>query len=448
MSKSRENFTVKIGYIGLGALGSELAGRFLPSHSLCVWDINPNAKQKFSALGADVASSAAEVGARSDVVFLCLPRSSDVQKLLSGKEGLAAGLTAGKIVVDQTSGLPTMTREIASGLSRIGVSMIDAAVSGSPTLVREGQATLMVSGQDDICHRVDPVLRAITQKLIRCGTRVGDAQAMKMINNAMYAACRLGTLEAMALGIKAGIPLSYMEEALRNSPGANQITDTALPALLKGVPSTKFALSLMLKDIDQASALGEQYNVPTPVTDTVGTLLRTGLNTLGPQAQLEDTILLAGQFSGTQIGETKGDGPDGQLSVRHSLDQAKITSIFEKIEGLLVVLGHLATYECASIGLSYGLALEDISRIINSSSGWSGASRAVLPALAAGAHPQQLPTLDSMLKLVRGACDLGAQYGAPLFLGTLAKALLTQSQRFLKREDDISAMLKFYTSTH
>ena len=96
---------MKIGYIGLGALGGQLARRFLAAHELCVWDLNTASAQEFERLGARVAESPAELGQLCDVVLLCLPRSSDVRHVLLGTGGLAAALASGKLVIDQTSGV-------------------------------------------------------------------------------------------------------------------------------------------------------------------------------------------------------------------------------------------------------------------------------------------------------------------------------------------------------
>ena len=109
---------MNIGYIGLGALGGQLARRFLRDHELTVWDINEKAVRELSEAGAGVASTAAELAKRCDVIFLCLPRSADVEKVVFSINGLAAGLTAGKVLVDQTSGVPEETREIATTLAR------------------------------------------------------------------------------------------------------------------------------------------------------------------------------------------------------------------------------------------------------------------------------------------------------------------------------------------
>jgi 3-hydroxyisobutyrate dehydrogenase len=290
-----------IGYIGLGALGGVLARRFLLSHKLVVWDSNPAAVSALEQLGATSAPTAADLGRQCDVVLLCLPRSSDVREVLFGTAGLAEGLSAGKLVIDQTSGIPSETHEIAEHLSVLGVEMIDAAVSASPQIVEKGGATLMASGPDEVFDRAIPILKVITETVFRCGSRVGDGQAMKMTNNAMNAGCRLGTLEVVAMGRKMGLPLESLSDVLNKGSARNLTTARMLPAILAGVPSTNFALSLMLKDLNQAVSLGMDCGVPMPISSIVRGLLQIGVNTLGKDARLEDIIGLIESMAGTKF---------------------------------------------------------------------------------------------------------------------------------------------------
>jgi 3-hydroxyisobutyrate dehydrogenase len=292
---------MKIGYIGLGALGNEIARRFLAAHELWVWDLDVDAVSRLGQAGARVADSATEVGREADVILTCLPRSADVRELLFGSGGLAAALAPGKLVIDQTSGVPQETREMARRLGEQGVALLDAAVSGSPHVIPQGLATILTSGPAEAVDRALPVLRVISETVFRCGTRVGDGQAMKMVNNTMNAGCRLGTLEIVALARKAGLSLECITNVLNRGGGANLTTERMLPAIAQGKSATNFALSLMLKDLNQAVILGMNVGVPTPVASAVRSLLQIGANTLGPQAPLEGMIGVIESMAGTRL---------------------------------------------------------------------------------------------------------------------------------------------------
>ena len=150
---------MQIGYIGLGAMGSALARRLISSHELRVWDRSPAAMSSFVQLGANAAADAADAARGSDIIMLCLPRSADVRQVLWGTGGLASALAPGQLVVDQTSGTPRGTAAIAAELAALGVDMVDAPVSGSPTVVADGRGTIMTSGSDVACGRSEPVLQ-------------------------------------------------------------------------------------------------------------------------------------------------------------------------------------------------------------------------------------------------------------------------------------------------
>jgi 3-hydroxyisobutyrate dehydrogenase len=394
---------MRIGYIGLGALGGELARRFLANHELTVWDLNAAAAEPFARAGARVATSAGDVARDADVVLLCLPRSSDVSNLLFGPSGLAGGLSPGQLVIDQTSGAPRETAEIASRLAALGVSLMDAAVSASPHVVAQGATTIMAAAPDDLYERALPVLRAITEKIHRCGKRVGDGQAMKIVNNAMNAACRLGTLEIVAMGRKAGLSLASMTEALNAGRGRNQTTEKMLPAIARGEPSTNFGLGLMLKDVNQAADLGMAQHIPMPITGIVRSLLQIGVNTLGPRAQLEDMVAFTQTTSATHFMDAPTD----------SAPPVDAMPTLAVIDAAVAALARLVTYECVAAGVRHGLALADMAPILHGASGWSLESRAALAQLDAGARVSK-ESFGPVTQTLSMLAAIGQRVGAPM----------------------------------
>lgn len=295
---------MQIGYVGLGAMGGALARRALVEHPLSVWDTNRDAVMPLERLGAFPAASAAELARRCDIVLLCLPRSSDVRQLIFGPSGLAEGLSPGKLVIDQTSGVPNETRDFARQLAAQGVRMIDAPVSGGVSGAIAGTIAVIVSGPDDAYEQALPVLRSISPNVLRCGRRVGDAQAMKLVNNVMSVGCRLATLEIVAMGKKMGLSLETMTDVINKGSGRNRTSKVMLQTIVDGTPSSSnFAMSLMLKDINQAIELGMQCGAPMAITNVVRGLLQIGVNTLGDNAQLEQVLGLIESMAATQIAD-------------------------------------------------------------------------------------------------------------------------------------------------
>ena len=130
--KDAEEIVSTIGYIGLGAMGSALAARFLPDYSLTVYDLDVNRAAILAESGATAAGNPSELARASDVVFLCLPTSGHVEDVLLGAGGIAETLRPGTLVVDQSTGSPDRTRRLAERLEAGGVTLIDAPVSGGP----------------------------------------------------------------------------------------------------------------------------------------------------------------------------------------------------------------------------------------------------------------------------------------------------------------------------
>lgn len=332
---------MQIGYIGLGALGSALAGRLLARYPVVVWDINDTAVRRMVEAGARAAESAAELGRLCDVVMVCLPRSSDVRQVVLGEGGVAEGLSSGKMLIDQTSGVPGETRAIATQLAARGVRMLDAPVSGNPMAVAAGTSTIIASGTDDVYESVLPILRTITESVHRCSQRVGDAQAMKLVNNTMNAACRLATLECVAMGRKMGLSLRAMIDVLNAGPGRSRISEVMLPAIRDGRQSTNFAMSLMLKDLNQSVALGMACQAPMPLASLVRGLLQAGLSTLGEQAQLEDVVRLVESMAATRLRDEDAKEFAASASTPERIERATVGYVGPEGHGRVVV-GRLA----------------------------------------------------------------------------------------------------------
>jgi len=337
-------------------MGSALARRLLDEYPLIVWDLNPAAASAFEALGALVASSAAELACRCDLILLCLPRSSDVAALIFGDGGLAGGLRAGTLIIDQTSGIPAQTRALAARLAESGVALIDAPVSGGVAGANAGTISIMVSGPATDCEIALPVLRAISPNVFRCGDRVGDGQAMKLVNNLLSAGCRLSTLEVIAMGRKMGVSLAALTDAVNRGPGRNRTTRTTLSELAAGklMPS-HFAMALMLKDMNQAIQLAMDNGVPTPLTNIVRGLLQIGVSTLGETAQLEQAIELVESMAGTRI----RDAETGSPAVSGSLPRAA-AGAYGTLRIGYVGLGTMGSALARRLLLSYPVRVFDL----------------------------------------------------------------------------------------
>jgi 3-hydroxyisobutyrate dehydrogenase len=400
-----------VGYVGLGAMGGALAGHLTKAHDLIVLDRNPAAVAALQ--GARGAASGAELARQVEVIFLCLPRSSDVRDAVFGPGGLAEGLTPGKLVIDQTSGVPGQTAAIAADLAKRGVLMLDAPLSGGVPAAQAGTVTIIASGPDAAWTKGEALLQAMTSKVYRCSNRVGDGQALKLVNNAIGMGFRVSALELVALGRKAGIGLAPMVAGLNAGPAANFTTRGMLAGLVEGRSTTNFALSLMAKDMGEALALGLATGSAMPFTGATRSTVQIGLAILGQDAKLDEIIALTGQLA--QVGMRGEGGTD--------------TRLLAQIETGVLVGNVIAVSECVAMGRRFGLKPAEMARILNVGSAWCAVSDAILPALAAGQMPDLPVTLGRASDDLAGLAARSAELGTPFTLPGIALALVQEATR-------------------
>lgn len=364
---------MKIGYVGLGAMGSSLARWLLADHDLMVRDLNPAAMDRLVAKGATATGSLPDLARVSDIIFLCLPRSKDVEEAIFGENGLAGGLSAGKLIVDQTSGIAAETRAMADRLAAIGVDLVDAPVAGGVPSAVAGTITIMLSGPDAAQARAMPAFRAMTPKIYRAGSHAGDAQSVKTLNNMMNMVFRVATLELAALGLRLGAPLPRLTEALTSGVAGNFTCRTVLPAIIEGRSTGDFALTLMLKDNNQALALGMAAGVPLPLSALARGLLQQNINLIGPKANLDDVIAFMEQATGVRFADDPAPGDNAAQTIA-------------LIETALAACNRAIACEILSLAARLGMSLRDFGEIVANGSAWSRECDSVIAELAGTAR--------------------------------------------------------------
>ena len=432
---------LKVGYVGLGAMGSSLSKHLTECFDLTVFDRNPVAVAALVAQGAKAAQSCAELARSCDVIVLCLPRTSDVQDILFGQNSLAEGLAPGKLVIDQTSGIPRETAAIAKNLASRGVAMIDAPVSGGVPAAQNRKVTVIASGSDAAWATAEPVLHAMTNSVFRCSNRVGDGQALKLVNNAIGAGYRMATLELVALGRKMGLGLLTLVQALNNGPGANFTTRHMLVGVVEGRSTTNFALALMLKDLNAALSLGAETASPMPMTTGARGLMQMGFNLFGKESVLDDVIPLTEKLSDVKF--KIDDGASHVLPVE--MDEADLLTLIDRAT---MVCNAVAVCECVAMGHRFGLSMPQMARILNVGSAWSKTSEIMLPALASRSAPQSGCTLADAQTALATVVEQAALFGIPLTLPNAALNLMHSIDNMSKDQDqDFGMIVEIFAGT-
>ncbi len=230
-------------------------------------------------VGGRLALDTADEVAEADVVVTMLPTSRHVAAVV---DGLHPRLRAGQVVIDMTSGMPSVTQSIAAGLSQLGVSMVDAPVSGGVSRAVSGDLAIMGGGDDVVLDRVDALLRTMGSTIHRIGP-IGSGQAMKALNNLVSAGGFLIGIEALIIGQKFGIDASLMTDVLNASTGMNNSTQKKFKQfVLSRTFDSGFGLDLMVKDLSIALGIARDVDAPSPFASLCRELGAAAATLLGP----------------------------------------------------------------------------------------------------------------------------------------------------------------------
>jgi 3-hydroxyisobutyrate dehydrogenase len=290
-----------VGFLGLGAIGTPMAAHLARRGPLTVWNRTASRAAEFAARHGASAVATPREAAAADVVVTCLGTSADVASLLEGPDGLLAGLRAGALWLDCTSGDPATSRRIAARVAERGVAFADAPVSGGTNGAEAGTLTIMVGGDAATFARARPVLEAFGRRIEHVGP-VGAGDALKAVNNALLAINILASGEGLAALVRAGVPPRTALEVINASSGRSFVSEVLVPErVLTGTWPRTFRLALLDKDVGIAVDLLGQTGVPGPLVELAGALLHAARAELGEAADYLDPIRLTERAAGVEI---------------------------------------------------------------------------------------------------------------------------------------------------
>lgn len=240
---------MNVGYIGLGIMGSAMATNLRKAgFDVTVWNRTTAKTEPLRALGASVAASPADVAARCDVVCINVRDTPDVEAVLFGENGLIHGAKPGLIVIDHSTIRPDATRTFADRLSKKGVTMLDAPVSGGDVGARNGTLSIMVGGDAAAFERCRPIFDAIGKSIVHLGPS-GAGQACKACNQIAVLTNLAGVCEAIAFAREQGLDPTKMIEVLSAGAAASWQLANLGPKILANELRPAFRIDLALKDL-------------------------------------------------------------------------------------------------------------------------------------------------------------------------------------------------------
>jgi 3-hydroxyisobutyrate dehydrogenase len=296
---------MNVGFVGLGTMGAALVRRLMLSRPMAVYDNRREAIDALVADGAAPAADAASLARASDVIMICVPTSAIVRKVIFGPGGLAEGLSPGKIIIDQTTGDPGETQALARELAEIGVTLIDAPVSGGTRGAVAGTIAIIAGGPREAFDTISSILGEVSPNIVYCG-EVGTGHAAKLVQNAVAACNRVITLECAALACKAGLTLDLLPDVINASSGWNGGAERILPALRTDTPTTEFHMGLMVKDLRLATDIGSTAGTPMMVANTVRGLFQICVHEQGFTANLDEIARTVESMAGLKFVDHAG----------------------------------------------------------------------------------------------------------------------------------------------
>jgi 3-hydroxyisobutyrate dehydrogenase len=218
--------------------------------------------------GATAAASPKEVGAKSDVVITIVTDSPDVEQVVLGPNGVIEGLRPGGIVIDMSTISPVVTRRISGELSRRGVLMLDAPVSGGDKGAREGTLTIMVGGPKDAYELCLPIFQALGKKITHMGES-GAGQLTKLTNQILVAVNMVAVCEALVFARRAGLNIDAVIDSLSAGAASSWSLVNLGPKATKGDFAPGFKVRLLQKDLRYALSTAEELKLALPATSLV-----------------------------------------------------------------------------------------------------------------------------------------------------------------------------------
>ena len=261
-----------IGFIGLGIMGAPMAGHLIAAGHTVYLHTRSNVPEALLRAGGVPCVSAAEVAQKADIVFLMLPDTPDVEAVLFGANGVAAGLIAGKTVVDMSSISPMQTKAFAERIHALGCDYMDAPVSGGEVGAKAASLTIMVGASEGTFAKVLPLLQSMGKNITLVGC-VGDGQTCKVANQIIVALNIAAVGEALLFASKAGADPAKVRQALMGGFASSRILEVHGERMIKRTFNPGFRIALHQKDIALALDGAKSLGVALPQTAGVAQLM-------------------------------------------------------------------------------------------------------------------------------------------------------------------------------
>jgi len=293
---------MKIGFIGLGIMGAPMALHLQGDGNQLFVNTRGKVPESVKTSSATVCASIADVARQADVIFIMVPDTPDVEAVLFGENGVAAGLQKGgstgrKIVVDMSSISPIATKGFAQKINALGADYVDAPVSGGEVGAKAASLTIMCGGDEAVFEKLRPLLEKMGKNITLVGGN-GDGQTCKVANQIIVALNIAAVGEALLFASKAGADPAKVRQALMGGFAASRILEVHGERMIKRTFNPGFRIRLHQKDLSLAMQGARELGVALPQTASAAQLMQVcaanGMADLDHSALVKALELMAG----------------------------------------------------------------------------------------------------------------------------------------------------------
>ncbi len=255
---------MKLGFIGLGVMGRPMALHLMKhGHTMGVYARRAASAAPLVAAGATRYDTPAALAAQCEVIFTMVTNSHDVEHIVLGADGIAQGAKPGSVLVDMETISPTVAREVAAALSKQGVEMLDAPVSGGPTGAEQATLAIMAGGKPEVFERVKPLFACMGKTIVRVGDN-GAGQITKACNQLLLLVTAQGAAEALALAKRCGVDPATVREVLMGGIASSRVLEVFGKRMVERNFANGIDTRLYHKDLNIALGLVHEHGAAAP----------------------------------------------------------------------------------------------------------------------------------------------------------------------------------------
>lgn len=258
---------LNVGFVGLGIMGAPMCGHLIAAGHNVFVTTRSKVPDAIAQTKAVVCGSPKEVAERADIIITMVPDTPDVEKVLFGEQGIAKGITKGKVVVDMSSISPIATKAFAQKINALGAEYLDAPVSGGEVGAKNAALTIMVGGSESTFERVKPLFEKMGKNITLVGGN-GDGQTAKVANQIIVALNIEAVSEALLFAAKAGADPAKVRQALMGGFAASRILEVHGERMINRTFNPGFRIELHQKDLNLALQSARAMGVSLPNTAT------------------------------------------------------------------------------------------------------------------------------------------------------------------------------------